>query len=141
MDYSAFLSALAASDIATRVFPAMTQPAVLTQKFSGIQFELNPKRMCALELYLPPPDVAVRGVFESRFDVYCPNLDGAAALCDRGEDPAQLDEEHQRLFFDACGDFIAVAAEDYARARGIQELPAMRHEDSLMLYASAIFQL
>jgi hypothetical protein len=79
------------------------------------------------------PQWSLNAEAEDSSDWRCPNLDGARELCDTGQDPAQLDLEHQKLLFDASGDFIAVAAEDYARSRGAIQLPTMRHEDSLML--------
>lgn len=133
VDYSAFFSAWANID-APNLFSTQTEQSMIgIVKFlsHGMLFEVNPKWLCALKIFQSRPHT--RDMSDSR----CPNLEGAAALCDRGVDPALLDAEQQKLLTDASGDFIAVAAEDFRRQRGAIQLAANRHEDSLMLYVPA----
>jgi hypothetical protein len=130
VDYSSFFSDWTNSD-AVKLFSTQTEQhmiGIVKFQSGGTVFEVNPKWLCALKIFQS------RSAEADESDSRCPNLDGAAALCDNGIDPELLDDVHQQLFTDASGDFIAVAAEDFKRLRGSIQLPANRHEDSLMLY-------
>jgi hypothetical protein len=129
VDYSAFFSDWGNSN-ARGVFATQTEQSMVgLVKFrsDGLIFEVNPKRLCAVKIFHAGPHA------RESSNSLCPSLEGAAALCDSGVDPISLDNESQQLLTDASGDFIAVAAEDFRMQRGAIQLPAMRHEDSLML--------
>ena len=111
VDYSAFLSDWAGNDITSIVrasVTALSKVSIYKVWSAGTVFEVNPKRLCAVNM----PTRAHTP------DTICPNLEGAAELCDRGEDPVLLDEGMQVLLGDASGDFMAVAAQDFKRLRG-----------------------
>ena len=128
VDYSGFLSDWAGSSIAS-IFTALSQVSMYKVESAGTVFEVNPKRLCAVNMQTRAHTP----------DTVCPNLEGAAELCDRGEDPVLLDEGVQVLLGDASGDFMAVAAQDFKRLRGAIQLSANRHEDSMMLCVRASF--
>jgi hypothetical protein len=119
VDYSTFLSDWAQSMVVSPI----SEAAMYNFMSAGTVFEVNPKTMCALNMQMRahPPDLR------------CPDLEGAADLCDNGEDPVLLHDGFQVLHFDASGDFMAVAVEDFFRLRGAIQLSAKIHEDSLML--------